>query len=1319
MSGDYFISYSRQDGADHAGRVHDTLLTGLPRITAWLDQHQVRPDRWDDQIEQAIAACRALLLVLTPQSVTSAVVKSEWSTARSFNRPIILLRFSDVEPPMLLKGLQEVDFRDGFGVGMAGLRNQLRFLDTEQGQLAGYEARLESAVRERSRIPSDQRGRLDMEIADMEELLRPPPPPPPAPVRAPEQPPGRHRVRTVNRAPYPLVRTFQDRNRETERIADFLGDPEQRMLIVVGRAGAGKTAMACRALYGLAEGSFPGGAEIDTTFEVVVFLGGGTSRAITVPALFDDLCRLLPETDRAEVEQARRAATTTRAACAALADAFADRSAVVLLDNFEDLMEPGSGRIRNREVAEALVELLRGPHHGIKMMITTRELPEELALVDARRQDEIALDEGLPVPDAVNLLRSLDDDGRVGLRDAPEDLLRRVVERTLGLPKALEAVFIRMRADRFTRIEDIVAAPRPPDHVVEAFSKEAVSHVEPYGQSVLRAVAAFSRPVPAAAVGFALASDAPQLVDATLRRLARMRLVRFDGDAYSLHPVDVAYHLDQLEPGEPGDWADPAADAPTLTTLRHRGAEYLRDHRPAAVEGRADLEMLLAEFDMRSLAGDLPGAIDVLVDIGDVMLELGYARMLLDLAEGVRGRASDEDVPRLDLISGYCLARLGHHRDAATTLRAVVDHVPVSGAPELQIPPVRLELASCLTSLRELAAAVDEYDLVLEASAGDPELAVGALLGLAHVARLQADVERAAFLHGRALAAALRTAFVVGDGPDDADPVEALDHLAPGSWEVLGRVQLDGGATASAAAFRIERAGDGAAVELVVLDTLVADVWLDVARRCREADDLAGAQDACMLAGVLYDALGQSTLDARTLLQEIRAELAPSDDDMLAEQEEQLADARRRGDLAEEAMVLATVGYAYFERRRLGDAEGAFRDLDQLGRERGSASDLVTAGFGLAKIAWLRDEYDSALGALVELLDGPAADDLAYRAEIHLLLGNIEMSRTRQARAVEHFGRARELFDELEDPTRLIDVDRRLADVDTEHRRYDVALRRLEDAAGRARSIGIPSVLSAVLGDLVTARLMAGDRAGALEGAAEAQRLAEEMQRPATAAELFHAVGRMHTELEDFDAAARAHQVALDVYRELGRRAEQVDALHALGFVFGEAGRYVEELDVADAALGIARELGDPTGVRTAEMNRALALADLGRHEEASALIGPLLAADPDSTSTLGNAAWTAFLAGRHEESLALGTRALELDPTQLWIVRNQAQATMALGRPDEAERLFRRAIDGRCGGETFVRVIREVRNLLDRDPSIPRGGELLAMLEAAQAELA
>ena len=152
------------------------------------------------------------------------------------------------------------------------------------------------------------------------------------------------------------------------------------------------------------------------------------------PNLFADLCRLLPAEQAGRLDALYRDPKVSAGdKMASLLAALPAEPVVLLLDNLEDLLDEGRA-LRDGELDEVLRALLRAAGHGVKAIVTTRVPPGELLLVHPERQQRLDLDEGLASPYAENILRAMDRDGKVGLRDAPEDLLATARERTRGYP---------------------------------------------------------------------------------------------------------------------------------------------------------------------------------------------------------------------------------------------------------------------------------------------------------------------------------------------------------------------------------------------------------------------------------------------------------------------------------------------------------------------------------------------------------------------------------------------------------------------------------------------------------------------------------------------------------------------------------------------------------------------------------------------------------------------------------------------------------------------------------------------------------------------
>ncbi|MCD4785055.1 MAG: protein kinase [Candidatus Eremiobacteraeota bacterium] len=94
-----FISYSRKDDKYVANVVDQLLKIG---INCWWDKMIPRGKNWDREIEKQLKECKAMLVILTENSVKSEEVQDEWSYWRYLNKPIVTLVCGDCKIPYRL-----------------------------------------------------------------------------------------------------------------------------------------------------------------------------------------------------------------------------------------------------------------------------------------------------------------------------------------------------------------------------------------------------------------------------------------------------------------------------------------------------------------------------------------------------------------------------------------------------------------------------------------------------------------------------------------------------------------------------------------------------------------------------------------------------------------------------------------------------------------------------------------------------------------------------------------------------------------------------------------------------------------------------------------------------------------------------------------------------------------------------------------------------------------------------------------------------------------------------------------------------------------
>ncbi len=575
----------------------------------------------------------------------------------------------------------------------------------------------------------------------------------------------------VNPPPATAPAWFQDRQVETGLVARYVTDPGIRLVTVTGRGGIGKTAMVCRLLKGLEAGRIPDveGDLAKVAVGGIVYLSRNGMHKVEYPTLVADLLRLLPAPTAERLQRVYQDPHHSPAEMMlALLEAFpAGAPVVVLLDNLESAMDVEREALTESALHQALSALLTAPAHAVTVIATTRVTPAELLKVAPAAQRQLRLNEGLGSPDAQIVLRELDDDGHLGLRDAPDDLLDGLREHTRGFPRALEAVKAILDGDETLTPRDLLDRTRhlPEDQVVQVLVGKAYDLLDAPAQQVMQALSVYPSPVSAAGVDFLLRPVNPTTDAAPiLARLVRRQLVRFQAGHYYLHPVDRDYARSELPAGRPGD--SPAAF--TLTGLQARAADYYAQIRTPRESWRTleDIRPQLAEFELRCDTGDYDTAAAVLRDIDYDHLQVwGHYRTQLELHGRIHGRITNPALNAKHLAGlGLCHYRLGDFRQAidlytqALAIARDIDDRQFEGA-ELG------NLGLCHYSLGDYPQAIDLYAQALAIARDIDDRLVETIdldnLGLSHY--FLGDYRQAIDLLTQALAIARDMGYRLGE----------------------------------------------------------------------------------------------------------------------------------------------------------------------------------------------------------------------------------------------------------------------------------------------------------------------------------------------------------------------------------------------------------------------------------------------------------------------------------------------------------------------------------------------------------------------------
>jgi tetratricopeptide (TPR) repeat protein len=590
--------------------------------------------------------------------------------------------------------------------------------------------------------------------------------------KVPAEPQPVRASKFVNPPPATAPVWFQDRQVETGLLAKHVTDPRIAMVTVTGRGGIGKTAMVCRLLKGLESGRIPDveGESAAIIVGGIVYLSRNGVHKVEYPTLVADLLRLVPAEEVLRLQRLYQDPQHSPAQMMlAVLDAFpAGQPVVVLLDNLESVMDAARETLTEQALHEALTAVLTAPAHAVTVIATTRVAPTALLKIEPARQYRLRLEKGLGSPDAQIVLRELDDDGRLGLRDAPEELLDGLREHTRGFPRALEAVKAILDGDDTLTPRDLLDRTRhlPEDQVVQVLVGEAYQLLDAPAKQVMQALAVFPAPVSAVGVDFLLRPVNPTTDAAPiLTRLVRRQLVRFQDGHYHLHPVDRDYARSQLSAGGPDD--SPAAF--TLAALQARAADYYAQIRTPRESWRTleDIRPQLAEFELRCDTGDYDTAATVLADIDfDYLRVWGHYRTLVELHGRIHGQITDPALNVTHLSSlGVCYSSLGEYRRAIDLHTQALAIDRDTGDRQGEAAGLG-NLGNCYSSLGEYRRAIDLHTqaLAIDRDIGDRQ-GEGADLGnLGNCHYRLGEYRRAIDLHTQALAIARDTGDREGEG---------------------------------------------------------------------------------------------------------------------------------------------------------------------------------------------------------------------------------------------------------------------------------------------------------------------------------------------------------------------------------------------------------------------------------------------------------------------------------------------------------------------------------------------------------------------------
>ncbi|MGE3179823.1 MAG: TIR domain-containing protein, partial [Vicinamibacterales bacterium] len=645
-----FISYAREDGAPFAARLSADLTRAGHQ--PWRDTERLTTrggEAWERELLEQLLSAELVVIVMTPGAVASPFVRGEFTKALENNLTIVPALFADCDMPLGLVELQYVDFRTDAAAGLAHLLTKIDSLNDPAAEVERNRETLRRLTANRDRAARQGRptpaldarieavrNRLEAFTVDVdaqtsrvhqgleEEKQR-------AAAEA-ARPSGPGVRRYGRRPPTALGDTFYDRVDQQDAIRAALLDPRSRMVTVLGRGGMGKTALACCVLSTL-EQTATHKALGDGGLVGVAYLQHTPTQPITLDRALLYIARVLPDeaAEKAERVFGNRDLSTDDRVDRFL-ELMPDGLVIALFDNFEDLLDE-RGRIRDADLNLFVRRVLTG--QGALRLLVTARAAINLPAVELRGERQVTLRDGLPDADAMALLRELDPNDEIGLAGAADADLLALVQRTYGIPRALELVANMLKGDDDTGLlqglDEVANEFWSRETVVENLVEENYRRLRPEARRVAEALALFSRPVPQVAVDFLLQPHVPGLrLAEVLQPLVNARLVSVergrDGQParLGLHRIDRDFLYQRLP-----------ADGPYSRSVLHlRAAEFYRTQRmvgPTGWRSLTELQPQVFEYEHLVMAGEFDAAALLLGEYAGAIAHCGHPTHCRDL----------------------------------------------------------------------------------------------------------------------------------------------------------------------------------------------------------------------------------------------------------------------------------------------------------------------------------------------------------------------------------------------------------------------------------------------------------------------------------------------------------------------------------------------------------------------------------------------------------------------------------------------------------------------------------------------------------------
>ncbi len=356
---------------------------------------------------------------------------------------------------------------------------------------------------------------------------------------------------------YDTGETFRDRVEEIEDLRGLLKDQSTKLICIVGRGGMGKTALISK----LCEEVERGELRLSSTArklgaDGIIYVSCNAVEKPTLERIVHDVAKILDKGSREELLRHWKDPSCSLVDRVKLfLGKIQNGCYLFVLDNIEDLLAQDNSIVDNE--LRVFIELSMATPNAVKIMTTGRR-SMTIEGPGAHRGRDFFIEKGLPEHVAVALLRDLDPQGVLRLKNASDEILSEVSRRCFGLPRALELITGLLRKRTTLSLKKLLSDDKLfNETVVENLAAYLYEQMSEEQRHALQALAVYKDPVGSEALSFLLEPYFPDLdFEACLEELVQICAVTFRCDVedgiYQLHPIDQHYAYSKIPDGEEG-----------------------------------------------------------------------------------------------------------------------------------------------------------------------------------------------------------------------------------------------------------------------------------------------------------------------------------------------------------------------------------------------------------------------------------------------------------------------------------------------------------------------------------------------------------------------------------------------------------------------------------------------------------------------------------------------------------------------------------------------------------------------------------------------